>query len=418
MNVHSLRYAARTLIGPWVALPATVLEVLNFFQRGMPWRGETLWTVDWFAISLFIIGPLIAGAAAVDASRLTRPGNIHLVVGVSRPHRPYLRAAAWCAGPVAAVHLLAILAGLALGGFSSSTAWFLILTAILVQILAIGWYVAIGSAIGRFASPLIAGAGAALGSFTLIYLLGEGGKEVFEPLALGGATVSRLGYEYDPGYLLAQVAVFGGTGILLLILPIRMRSGVRVPTAVGLSLALAVAGVIAAGPYTFPSDRLTASPKAPTRCTGAEPTICLYPEHERFEAQLVGHIQTLSGAAKAKGYPYFVPNRVEEISRTYRVNGKGTLGLDIQADAYATGTIDIADVAVELVRPLHCEQLYTGAPPGEAYWQREMSLHATLLSLAGLKVNEEDYPQQIKILSPEQVRAIFADYDRCDLEGA
>lgn len=48
MNVHSLRYAVRTLIGPWVVLLATVLEVLNFFQRGMPWRGETLWTVDWF----------------------------------------------------------------------------------------------------------------------------------------------------------------------------------------------------------------------------------------------------------------------------------------------------------------------------------------------------------------------------------
>ncbi|MFH8714775.1 transposase [Streptomyces zaomyceticus] len=48
MNVHSLRYAVRTLIGPWVVLLATVLEVLNFFQRGMPWRGETLWTVDRF----------------------------------------------------------------------------------------------------------------------------------------------------------------------------------------------------------------------------------------------------------------------------------------------------------------------------------------------------------------------------------
>ncbi|MFH8579360.1 hypothetical protein OHB11_07900 [Streptomyces zaomyceticus] len=35
MNVHSLRYAVRTLIGPWVVLLATVLEVLNFFQRGM-----------------------------------------------------------------------------------------------------------------------------------------------------------------------------------------------------------------------------------------------------------------------------------------------------------------------------------------------------------------------------------------------
>lgn len=417
MSINSLRYATRTLVGPWAVLPALVLEVLNFFQRGMPWRGETLWTVDWFAISLFIIGPLIAGAAAVDAAKLTRPGNIHLVLAVTSPHRPYLRAAAWCAGPVAVVHLMAVLAGLLLGGFHSSTSWFLIITAMLVQTLAIGWYVAIGSAIGRLAGPLVAGATAAIGSFTLIYLLGEGGNNVFEPLALGGATVSRLGYEYVPGYLFAQAAVFAGTGASLLLLPIRVRSGMRIPSITGLVLAALSVTAVVASQYTFPGERLAASPHAPTRCTGTKPTICIYPEHERFERQLVSHIQTLSSAAQTKGYPSFVPDRVEELSRTYRVKGRDALGLDIQAKAYASGDIDIADVAIEMVRPLHCTQLYTGAPPGDAYWKREMSLHATLLSLAGVKVNKEDYPGAIEILSPGQVDSIFKDYAACDLEG-
>ncbi len=102
--IRRLTYALRTLVGPWLTLPALVLETLNFLQRGMPWRGEGMWTVEWFAISLFVIGPLAAGAAAVDAARLSRPGNIHLVVAVPRPFRAYLRAAAWCAGPLVVLH--------------------------------------------------------------------------------------------------------------------------------------------------------------------------------------------------------------------------------------------------------------------------------------------------------------------------
>src|SRR5688572_16584706 len=100
-----IRYALRTLVGPWLVVPGVGLEVANFFQRGMPWRGEGMWTVEWFAIALFIIGPICAGAAAVDAARLSRPGNIHLVVGIpGATSRPYIRAALWTAGPLVVLH--------------------------------------------------------------------------------------------------------------------------------------------------------------------------------------------------------------------------------------------------------------------------------------------------------------------------
>ncbi|MEY2442148.1 MAG: hypothetical protein QOJ46_1574 [bacterium] len=75
-----VRFAFKTLYGPWLVAPVIALETANFLQRGMPWRGEGMWTVEWFAIAMFLIGPLCAGVGAVDASRLTRPGNIHLVL--------------------------------------------------------------------------------------------------------------------------------------------------------------------------------------------------------------------------------------------------------------------------------------------------------------------------------------------------
>ncbi|MFJ6940000.1 hypothetical protein [Streptomyces sp. NPDC101132] len=417
MSVLSLRYALKTLVGPWVMLPVAGLEVMNFLQRGMPWRGESLWTVDWFAIALFIVGPLLAGAAAVDASRLSRPGNIHLVLATSRPHRPYFRAAAWCALPVLGVHLLTIATGIAVGGVHGTPAWFGLAGAVLVQCLAICWYVAIGSAIGRLTSPLLAGAIAAIGAFTFIYLLGEGSSGRFEPLSLGGATVSRLGYQYSAGYLLAQIAVFAITGAALLLLPICQRSGRVIPTRIGASAMALIALIALGGQYALPDQRLIAKAETPTDCTDAEPTVCLYPEHQRFQDQAVGHVRTLTKAARARGYDALVPKRVEELSRTYRVTSPDIAGLEISADAYATGKVTLEEVASGLVRPLHCAGLYEGRGPGPKYWQREFSLYATLLHTADIKVDPREFPEPAKILTPKEVQDIRADYAACKLEG-
>ncbi|CAM5334485.1 hypothetical protein GCM10010329_37450 [Streptomyces spiroverticillatus] len=417
MSSPALRYAFRTLLGPWAVLPVVVLEVMNFLQRGMPWRGESLWTVDWFAIALFVVGPLLAGAAAVDASRLSKAGNIHLVLATARPHRPYLRAAAWCAVPVLCVHLLTLAVGLAVSGIHGSPQWFVLAGAVLVQCLAICWYVAIGSAVGRLAGPLPAGAAAAVGAFSLLYLLGEGSTGRFEPLALGGATVSRLGYQYAPGYLLSQIAVFTLTGAVLLLLPLHLRSGRRLPTRAGAGALVLAAVFVVGGQYAFPGQRLTEQAESPDSCTGSAPVVCVYAEHRRFQNETVRHVQTLSAAARSRGYRALVPDRVEELSRSYRVRTPGTAGLELPADAYVSGRVALKDVASGLVRPLHCPALYEEPGPGPAYWQREFSLYATLLNTAGITVDPREFPEPARPLTPKEVQDIKDDYATCDLEG-
>ncbi|MHC0432769.1 hypothetical protein ACX6XY_21690 [Streptomyces sp. O3] len=412
-------YTLRTQIGPWVALPATVLEVTNYLQRGMPWRGESVWTVEWFAIALFIIGPLCAGAAAVDASRLSRPGNIHLVLATPQPWRPYLRAAAWCAGPVIGVHLVAVATGFVVGGVRYAEAgWGWLVVAALVQCAAIAWYAAAGSAIGRFTPPILAGIAGAGAGFAAIYLLGGGGGHGrFELFALGAATVSRLGLSYHGTYILAQAAVLALTAATLLLLPLRTRSGVRLPTAVGGAMAACAVAVIAAGPFVFPSDRLEAMPQPPTNCSETTPQVCLYTEHERFADSVEARVATLVEAARKGGYPQLIPAKIEEISRSYRVPRPDTAALEIPDDTYVSGKISLRETVTELVQPSHCEQLYTGDLPADAYWERQMSLEATWLHLAGVRVDVNDYPVPVEILTPQQVEDIKRHFARCDLDG-
>jgi hypothetical protein len=97
-----------------------------------------------------------------------------------------------------------------------------------VQCLAIVWYVALGSAIGRFAAPLLAGL--AGGGFAATLLMGDAvSGHAFRLLAFGSSTVSQLGLQYNAGYLAGQAAILSITAARCLLLPIRMRGSARVP---------------------------------------------------------------------------------------------------------------------------------------------------------------------------------------------
>jgi len=107
------RYALRTLWGPRLALLLVVLEAANLLQLGRPWRGELLWTTQWLGIVHFIVGPLLAGVAAVDAARLARQGSLELLAVSGRPRGTYVWAAAWTAVPACLAHTAALAVALA-----------------------------------------------------------------------------------------------------------------------------------------------------------------------------------------------------------------------------------------------------------------------------------------------------------------
>ncbi|WP_157880936.1 hypothetical protein [Streptomyces griseoruber] len=406
----------KTLLGPWALLAVIPLEVTNFVLRGMPWRGETLWTTDWFAITLFITGPILCGAAAVDAARLSRDGNFHLVSAVPRPYRPYLRAAAWAALPAVAVHVITVCVALVFGGFYGdfSATWTAV--ALLVQCAALCWYVAMGSAVGRFAGPLVAGIAAAAGSFAFSYFFSYP-EDSFGLLDLGGATVSRLGYEYRPAYLLTQLVLFTVTAVVALLVVPSISSGIRVPSRAGTAALGAVLAAVVLSPQVPLTDRLSSHPVRPTQCVGKAPKICVYPEHHRVNDRTVEYVETLVRAARSAGYAALVPDRVDVMSRTYRPQNPGVQGLEVDPDGYDSGVVDIRSIADSLTTPYHCDALYDDSrPPGDRYWIRHHSLTKTLLDAADVRFDDGEYIPGSQVLTPEAAGSVVADFKSCALE--
>lgn len=420
MNRHARRYALKTLVGPWMVLAVVPLEVGNFLMRGMPWRGEVLWTTDWFGLTLFITGPLLCGAAAVDAARLSRTGRLHMVVTTPTPLLPYVRAVLWCAVPAASAHVIAIVTALLFGGLYGNYSILWTGMAILVQCLAVFWYAAVGSAIGRFLSPVMAGAMATAGSFgaNFLWAYPNSASGTFGLLDFGGATISRLGYGYNPWYLVTQLAVFSVTmGLTLLLVP-TVRSGRRFPTVMGLAAAGVAVALTFASPQFPAGGRLTAHPVAPTECSGRNPVVCLYPEHRHLNGEVLSYIDRLVSGARSKGMASLVGARVEAVSRTHRPASDEISGVAADPAEYATGDVTVVSVATSLTTPLHCPDLYGEVGIPESYWVRQHSLTKTLLDAADIPIPELAFIPGSKVLTYPEAEKIRAEFSRCDLEGA
>ncbi|GAB1640187.1 hypothetical protein [Krasilnikovia sp. MM14-A1259] len=417
-----LRYARKTLLGPWMILAALGIEVTNFMLRGMPWRGEGLWSVDWFAISLFIIGPLAAGVAAIDAARLSRPGNLHLVVSVARRGRAYLWAAAWCAIPLSVLHLAVIGAAMIVGRVGHpSVSWWSLLGAALVQCAGIVWYVCLGSAVGRYTNTLVAGLVGGVGGFALSYLVGGAfdSKPTFQLLNLGSATITMVGKSFNAGYLSAQAVLLLGTGALLLTLRVQGRSGRRLPTGAAAVAAVLVVAAIAIAPTALPSQRYDSTPHAPTSCTGTAPQICLYPEHRRYAAAINNSIDTLAKAAQAHGYSRLVPARIIEESRSYHPSGPGVFALYLPAQVYEGGQFTVQDAATAMLTPSHCAFVQNPSVGGidvDRFTANYFSLVTTWLHLAG--VDDVMTPVPVRLLTPKQADTVLNDFAGCRLDAS
>jgi hypothetical protein len=415
---RAISYASRTLVGPWLLLPAAGIEATTFALRGLPWRGDGMWTVDFFAITLFIVGPLCAGVAGLDAARLTRPGNIHLVLAVPGSWRPLVWAAAWCAGPVVALHLAVIAIAVVVGQVQQpSVGWMWMLAAALLQCAAVVWYAAVGSAVGRLAPPLLGGLLGAGAGFVLSYVVSEAltGQPTFRLLHIGGATVPRVGLAYNPGFLAGQAVTFALTSALLFLFSVRGFRGYKIPTMRGAVAVLAVVAAIVAGPFVFPASRTVAAGRPPDHCLDTAPQICIYREHRRFAPLVVPLVTRLVQAAREAGYPALVPRLVQEDSFTWHPSGAGVMRVSLSWDTFAQGRLTIEEVATSMLEPIHCPQLYGANIPPPEFDGRFFSVLATWLHLAGSEL--EHTPVEPRLLGPQEVAEILDGFSRCDLAG-
>ena len=427
MTRSRLTLAFRTMVGPWAMIPAAGLVIANLLQRGMPWRGEGVWTVEWLSIVLAVLGPLVAGVAAVDASRLTAPGAVHLVSVSAHPRRAFVRAAAWVWLPVVAIHLVAFAAAFGLGGIINPViGWPRIILGVAVQCAAIAWFAALGSGLGRLCSPIVAGIVGATAGFLAVYVLGPITGEQFGLLSFGSSTVTRIGLQWSVIYQAVQLGVLAGSAVLLLSIRPRLVAAWRVPDGRGIAAAsVAILAIMAAQIFGPTSTYVTTPMSPPTACYDLPTTtICFHSEHRRFALPLVLELDALFAAATSAGYDGLVPKRVEQRSWTYQPDvSTETWALWLPAEVFASQPLSRRDLLFDLLSPDHCPELSADVPPSEEYFQRYSTVVATWLSLTGVsraEIDEDmflgtDIPDPYP--GPDEIADIISDFTACDLLG-
>ncbi len=378
-----LRHVARHswLVLCVVGMLGTNIAVM--LDRGTPWRGDLVWTIDWLTIGHVLVGPLVAGFAAVDTVRLS--------IGVrDLPLRGW-RNADSAVGltygmALAAVHLVFVSVIIAVSApprFDAAAA-----LAVLTQIAILWFFVGLGVLIGRFAPPILGGIAAAILGLVCVYMF----TDPRSPTGLlygGAATVPRMGYSYSAAWLGIQLAaILTMLAAMWLVRPAWGRSRLRLAalSALGLLLAAGASQVFAAAP----GERLSASVRGPESCGSlAGVPWCYFPEHERVIGGYANHLLALFDAAQVNGYEGFVPDAVEEASQTTWPGDANTGPFYVTSDALAGTPPTLWEVTINLVQPLHCKQLQAEQAPADQYWEDLYAVTATWTNMVDPSAAEQ-----------------------------
>ncbi|MCB7138208.1 hypothetical protein [Cellulosimicrobium marinum] len=387
-----------------VAVLATDVAVM--LNRGAPWRGDLIWTIDWISIGFVLVGPIIAGLVAVDTVRL---GAGVKDLPLSRGRSGDLTVALTYGVTLGVLHLVVTLATVMISGPPVLDPGAPL--AVLAQVAMLGFFVALGSVVGRFAPPVLGGIGAALAALVAVYLLSSPGADA--GLLYGGAaTTPRLGYAYDTAWLVVQV--------LALVVVIVALWAVRPAPSASLSrraLIPALAGVVVlaagAAPSTMPGERLEATGAHPDAC-GALAGVpwCYYPQHERVVGLYADDLLALFDAASEHGYDGLVPLEVAEADQRTWPGDETTGAFSVTPEVLAGARPDLWETAVRLVEPVHCTQLQGDLPPGEAYWDDLTALTATWVGLVDAELPEH-YGYVDEPLTPAEAQTLLAQFRTC-----
>lgn len=373
-------YFLRQRLLLWAAVIASGAEVTAMVQQGRQWRGDLLWTIDWLPVAFMIAGPVVAGCAAVETARSAN-GAAHLF------RNPVTRTPAFAvtvsyAAVLGAVHLLVLAFALALSMPPVSDRWAVL--AVLCQVLVLAFFAALGSAVGRFAGPVLAGACGALCAFAMVYLASSPAHHLVL-LETGGATIPRIGYAYNPGYLAWQVVALLLAMVALLVpRPLDSHRRCHITTRDTVTAGVAVTAVMAIS-LTVTQHRLTAVDEQPTYCGVVKSIVtCFYPQHKRVARNFEAQFLVLVDSARNMGYEQILPAQVAEASRTRlpQTVDSQTAAFFVQPNHLQGAQPTLWEIASGIVQPTHCPQLRGEKPPPKRYWEDLEAVTATWVELA------------------------------------
>ncbi len=418
--MRRLSFVLRSCVSPWIVLPVIGLSIANWMQRNRTFLGEGMWTVEWAAIAIPLIGIFVAGGAAVDAARFTTPGRYHVALTARHPSRLWLMLFSAATVPAICVHIAGIAVHLALGGVRNpSVGWIAMIMAVIVQCLGLLWFGAIGLLIGRYFRPAAAGVLAASAAFGAFYIFSTYGRPRFGLLSLGGATIPRIGLTWNAGFLALQALLFGATIALAILLPSRGTTTGLAPTRMG-SVALSavvIVPILASQFSPWVQRNVVGAQELPQTCDGVAPRICYYGEHTAFGAAAAPQIRRLVEAARRAGYDAFSYPVINESSATAANRTATSASFPMLSSYLDDHSINDEELVRALVLPTHCPGLYAAQPPSEAFWSQVDNLTATWLALvehpASPPASSPSSPAGAVRLSPAQALATVQQVQGC-----
>ncbi len=302
-----LSIEVRRGVGPAAGATAVAFSALLLAVPGTPWAGHLDGVSENLRSGMFVLAPLVAAAAVWQTQREHRRGTADLLGSVPRPGwQRHAMAGASVALPAMAGIATAWLAGAVLvlraGGFRGG-GW---LPTLLVGLLAVGAYAAVGVLAGR----LVSFRGAApLAAIALFFVTG---------LATNAASADGAGWMWlvpaMDGADFPSDRLAGGTHLQQAVWFTALTAGAlavaaapRRPVAwAPAAVAVLTAVPLVAGPATgrWIDDRAATAPV----CTAQAPTVCV----TRYDAVLLDDVAAIARPmlAKVAGVPG-VPGRVE-----------------------------------------------------------------------------------------------------------
>ncbi len=387
----------------WAVIVVAGVNASVLAMRGAPWRADLLWIVDWIPIGHLAIGPVIAGAAAMDMARFS--------VGAR-----HVESRRWSRSPGAAITLAY---AAAIGSTYVATILVAalvelppsfdprVLLAVGVQLLMLTLFAATGVLVGRVLAPVLGGVIAAVTALAGIYLFSTRTDHI-ALLYAGASLVPRAGRSYDVTYLGSQAALLSllVTALLLTrpgVVRHRWRRGGERLVAI-----VAVALVFVAG-SVGPSSRLTYTGRPPSLCSDVSGvTVCMYPEHGRVQAEVSSQLARLFDAAREAGYHSLVPSEVREVTG-------GDIewhGASLLIDApLSGGPVTLPDLVPDLVDPSYCDERGGEEPPSDEFWRDSYNVQGTWLALVDPEVAAELEPYLR--LPADEVERLMEEFRTC-----
>lgn len=410
-----IRFASKSVFGFWSFLVVLGAYAFLFVIMLANWRGDAVLTIRGFSNLTWILMMILAGIASVDAARFSTAERAFLFTEKKSANRSFIFLFAATFIPVAIVHAVSMLCALvAAEAFIRNP--FVIALAVIAQLASLAWAIAFGSALGRFLPPIVAGPIAAIAMFVMANTLMGQSSSVNRIRILGdtGASIPQTGLTWNVNHLLVQVLFLTVTGLILLTIDRMHMAGRHMPSIKTCLTGLATIGSLVVATVTIPGTPMVENGVRADRCIKGATEICVFDEHVQGSHGFIEVLNALVSAAKDHGYDALVPTRIVESS----VRGwdpaidpaSGTrmvppLSPDIQGET--------AYIAQYLAAPLWCDELSSSTPPPEKYFEDNMNVTTTWLSIAGFETETIDGST---ILTPKEVDEIFQRWKTCSLQ--